>query len=63
MGWTTSTVTFEQMKSLIETDFFSIEQIKVIKYGLQHNETFPFAQLNLTDEQIKVLRNLEVVKP
>ena len=52
MGWTTSTVTLEQMKSLIETDFFNIE----------HNETFPFKDLNLTDEQIKVLRSLEVME-
>ena len=56
-----SSVTFNQMKSLIQTDFFSIEQIKAIKHGLEIGETTPF-KLQLTDEQIKVLRSLEVIE-
>ena len=50
-----SGLTFEQMKSLIQTDFFDIDQIKTIKAALEKNEN---PNLHLSDEQVQQLANI-----
>jgi len=45
----TDGLSFEQIKSLIQTDFFTIDQVKEIRSALLKGET---PKLHLTDEQI-----------
>lgn len=47
--------TFEQLKSLIQTDFFDIDQIKTIKSCLEENRPI---ELSLTEAQLKQLANI-----
>ena len=47
--------TFEQLKQLIETDFFDIEQVKSIKSDLENNRPI---RLKLTDAQVKQVGNI-----
>ena len=48
-------LTFEQIKSLIETDFFDIEQIKIIKAALENGEN---PKLHLTPDQLSQLAKI-----
>ena len=50
-----SGLTFEQVKSLIQTDFFDIDQIKSIKSCLENNKPI---ELKLSQEQLKQLANI-----
>ena len=52
-------LTINQLESLVDTDFFSLEQLLEIEKGFDNGEVrLP----KLTDEQIKVLRNLKGMK-
>lgn len=46
----TDGLSFEQLKSLIHTDFFTIDQVKEIRSALLKNEA---PQISLTEEQVK----------
>ena len=48
-------LTFEQIKSLIQTDFFDIDQIKAIKSALENNKPI---ELKLSQTQLKQLANI-----
>lgn len=50
-----SGLTFEQIKSLIQTDFFDIEQIKIIKAALENGEN---PKLHLTPDQLSQLSKI-----
>ena len=50
-----SGLTYEQIKNLVQTDFFDIDQIKSIKSCLENN--IPI-ELKLTDSQLKQLANV-----
>ena len=50
-----SGLTFEQIKILIQTDFFDIEQIKIIKAALENGEN---PKLHLTPDQLSQLSKI-----
>ena len=60
-GGPTADITFKQIKSLIESDFFTLVQIRTILKSLHRNkdghEQFSLQNLNLSKEQIKTLQN------
>ena len=50
-----SGLTFEQVKNLVQTDFFDIDQIKAIALALKNHEPI---KLKLSQEQLKQLANI-----